>query len=147
MGAIAPPSYRRSVALSLLLSPPCSTSSLPWWGEGGGRGAGGVGGGRSCGMGPHQHVIVLRSGGRGQFQQLSALLGASFQTSEVINHLLRLVCCQRPRRSVTPAVAIVVLVPLLSGFKHPCTLLFWVFLFPEQPCFGRSVAFNITRGY
>lgn len=120
MGAIAPPSYRRSVALSPLLSPPCSTSSP----------GGGVGGARSCGVGPHQHVNVLRSGGRGQFQQLSALLGTSFQTSEVINHLLRLVCCQRPRRSVTPVVAIVVLVLLALWFQRtpaPCTLLFSFF--------------------
>lgn len=129
MGAIAPPSYRRSVALSPLLSPPCSTSSPGV----GGRGAGGAGGGRSCGVGPHQHVNVLRSGGRGQFQQLSALLAASFQTSEVINHLLRRVCCQRPRRSVTPVVAIVVLVLLALWFQRtpaPCTLLFLVFFIP-----------------
>lgn len=126
MGAIAPPSYRRSVALSPLLSPPCSTSSLPWWGEGGGRG--------------WRRPLLWR--GPSSACDCVAFRGP-WPVSAVVSTPRRIVpnlrsdqssppACLLPAATpecYPPAVAIVALVPLLSGFKHPCTLLFWGFFF------------------
>lgn len=147
MGAIAPPSYRRSVALSPLLSPPCSTSS-PGVGAGG---AGGAGGGRSCGVGPSSACECVAFRG-------------PWPVSAVVSTPRRIVPNLRSDQSSPPACLLPAATPeccprccycrprplgsLVS--THPCTLhpvVLGFFLFPEQPCFGRSVAFNITRGY
>lgn len=144
MGAIAPPSYRRSIALSPLLSPPCSTSSLPWWGEGGGRG--------------WRRPLLWR--GPSSACDCVAFRGP-WPVSAVVSTPRRIVPNLRSDQSSPPACLLPAATPecyprccycrprpLALWFQAPLhAVVFLFFLFPEQRCFGRSVAFNITRGY